>query len=70
MTTSPLDRILERTARLIDSVEAGVPIDYQKEARLSALETVEAGAELMKEQLERTNAEDDRFIAWLEELDQ
>ena len=65
--SAAFDRLLERTESLIAKVEAGEPIDYEKEAKLDALDTVMAGIEVTEDSIRRTQEADAELIQRLNE---
>lgn len=58
----PLAELMERTARLIESVENGAPIDFAKEAKLDAASELKAMIHYAREAVERNKEADDRLI--------
>ena len=67
---SAFDRLLARTESLIAKVEAGEPIDYEKEAKLDALDTLMVGIEFTEEAVQRTNEADNRSDSLQREHDE
>ena len=63
--SAAFDRLVDRTESLIAKVEAGESIDFEKEAKLDALDTIMAGIEYTEGALQRT-AEADELSELLE----
>lgn len=60
--SDPLDEMMERTARLIESVESGVPIDFKKEAKLDAAMELKALIHYAKQAIDRNKSADDELV--------
>ena len=56
--SAAFDRLVDRTESLIAKVEAGESIDFEKEAKLDALDTVMAGIEYTEGAIQRTTEAD------------
>ncbi len=57
------ERLMDRTSQLIDLVERGESIDYEKQAKLDALDVAMAGMQFTLEAIERTKQADREMFA-------
>ena len=60
---TPLDRLMDRTSQLIEKVDRGESIDFDKEAKLDALDVAMAGMHFTLQAIERTNKSDREMFA-------
>ena len=66
---SPLDRLDSRLEDLLDSVERGEPIDYEKQAKLAALDIAIAGVHYTREAIDESNRRDTEMIELVRQED-
>lgn len=59
---SPFDQLDDRLAALIESVERGEPIDYERDAKLAALDTVAAGVYYARQAVDESNLHDKAML--------
>jgi hypothetical protein len=59
---SPFDQLDDRLASLIETVERGEPIDFAKDARLAALDTVVAGVHFARQAIDESNRHDQAML--------
>lgn len=60
---TPFDRLMDRASRLVERVERGESIDYDKEAKLDALDVARAGMHFTLEAIQRTKTYDREMFA-------